>query len=200
MCAPERISLVISVPRTIITGQEFPRLAKTSVVILSANGRPTHVRYCQRTMGRWVEKEVLHVFHHPSISRISEEDQYQAFFRYVSTKEYPAVVDNYVFVKKTIADLLQTDHSLHEHSDSGGFFSLQRQQERGRKATIVGSLLQSFAAADYQMIQCSHCNQYHVNCTDVPKTVLNNNKARWLCEFCKHCVSGLPLLAKINFL
>ena len=64
------------------------------------------------------------------------------------------------------------------------FFSLQRQQERGRKATIVGSLLQSSAAADYQMIQCSHCNQwYHVNCTDVPKTVLNNNKARWLCEF-----------------
>ena len=25
----------------------------------------------------------------------------------------------YVFVKKTIADLLQTDPSLHEHSDSG---------------------------------------------------------------------------------
>ena len=64
------------------------------------------------------------------------------------------------------------------------FFSLQRQQERGRKAMIVGSLLQSFAAADYQMIQCSHCNQwYHVNCTHVPKTVLNNNKAHWLCEF-----------------
>ena len=62
-------------------------------------------------------------------------------------------------------------------------FSLQRQQERGRKATIVGSLLQSFAAADYQMTQCSHCNQwYHVNCTHVPKTVLNNNKAYWHCE------------------
>ena len=62
--------------------------------------------------------------------------------------------------------------------------SFQRQQERGRKATIVGSLLQSFAAADYQMIQCSHCNQwYHLNCTDAPKTVLNNNKAHWLCEF-----------------
>jgi len=55
-------------------------------------------------------------------------------------------------------------------------FSLQRQQERGRKAAIVGSLLQSFAAANYQMIQCSHC-------TDVPKTVLKNNKAHWLCEF-----------------
>jgi len=42
---------------------------------------------------RWVEKEVLHsVFLHPSISRI-EEDQYQAFFRYVSTKEYSAVVN-----------------------------------------------------------------------------------------------------------
>ena len=27
----------------------------------------------------------------------------------------------YVFVKKTIADLLQTDPSLHEHSDSGGW-------------------------------------------------------------------------------
>ena len=27
----------------------------------------------------------------------------------------------YVFVKKTIADLLQTDSSLHEHSDSGGW-------------------------------------------------------------------------------
>ena len=67
---------------------------------------------------RWVKKEVLHsVFLHPSISRI-EEDQYQAFF---STKEYPAVVYRYVIVKKTIADLLQTDHSLHEHSDSGGW-------------------------------------------------------------------------------
>jgi len=40
---------------------------------------------------RWVKMEVLHsVFLHPSISRI-EEDKYQAFFRYVSTKEYPAV-------------------------------------------------------------------------------------------------------------
>jgi len=49
---------------------------------------------------------------------------------------------------------------------------------------IVGSLLQSFAAADYQMIQCSHCNQwYHVNCTDVPKTVLNNNKHTGFCEY-----------------
>ena len=38
-------------------------------------------------------KEVLHsVFLHLSISR-TEEDQYQAFFRYVSAKEYPAVVD-----------------------------------------------------------------------------------------------------------
>jgi len=27
----------------------------------------------------------------------------------------------YVFVKKTTADLLQTDHSSHEHSDSGGW-------------------------------------------------------------------------------
>ena len=44
---------------------------------------------------RWVEKVLYSVFLHLSISRISEEDQYQAFFRYVSTKEYPAaaVVD-----------------------------------------------------------------------------------------------------------
>jgi len=42
---------------------------------------------------RCVEKEVLRsVFLHPSISRM-EEEQYQVFFRYVSTKEYPAVVD-----------------------------------------------------------------------------------------------------------
>ena len=52
------------------------------------------------------KKVLLHsVFLHLSISR-TEEDQYQAFFRYVSTKEYPAVVDMTVFVKKTIADLL----------------------------------------------------------------------------------------------
>jgi len=61
---------------------------------------------------------LLHsVFLHLSISRI-EGDQYQAFFRYVRTKEYPAVVDMFA---KTIADLLQTDHSFHEHSDSGGW-------------------------------------------------------------------------------
>jgi len=38
------------------------------------------------------KKVVLHIiFLHPSISMI--EDQYQAFVRYVSMKEYPAVVD-----------------------------------------------------------------------------------------------------------
>jgi len=52
-----------------------------------------HVRTYDIDNERWVEKKVLHsIFLYPSISRM-EEDQYQAFLRYVSTKEYPAVVD-----------------------------------------------------------------------------------------------------------
>jgi len=70
MYAPEHISLVISVPRQ----------------------QTVRARAYDIDSERWVEKVLHSVFLHPSISRM-EENQYQAFFRYVSTKEYPAAVD-----------------------------------------------------------------------------------------------------------
>ena len=69
---------------------------------------------------RWVEKEVLHsVFLHPSISRM-EEDQYQAFFRYVSTKEYPAVVDMCLWRRLLLISCRQILHYMNTQIQEGG--------------------------------------------------------------------------------
>ena len=114
MCAPGHISLVITVPRTIITRvRSFPLQKHPWFVFPSANG--TDARYWQRTM------EVLRsVFLHPSISRM-EEDQYQAFFRYVSTKEYsPAVVDLCLWRRLLPISCRQIIHYMNTQIQEGG--------------------------------------------------------------------------------
>ena len=81
--------IVISVPRTIITRvRSFPLQKHQWYVFLPANG--TRVRYWQRTIGK--KGGVTQRF--PSSEHLRDRGgHYQAFFRYVSAKEYPAVVD-----------------------------------------------------------------------------------------------------------
>jgi len=67
---------------------------------------------------RWVKK-VLHS-HFPSSEHLKDRGLIPGVFQ-VCEHEGVSSSSRYVFVKKTIADLLQTDHSLHEHSDSGGW-------------------------------------------------------------------------------
>ena len=119
MCAPEHISLVISVPRTIYHGSGVSPACKTSVVIPSANGM--HVRTIlpanDGSMGR---KGGVTRF--PSSEHLKDlgGGPIPGVFQ-VCEHEGVSSSSRYMLAKKTIADLLQTDHSLHEHSDSGGW-------------------------------------------------------------------------------
>jgi len=73
-----------------------------------------------RTRERWVKKGgVTQRF--PSSEHLKDRGVPIPGVFQVCEHEGVSSSSRYVFLKKTIADLLQTDHSLHEHSDSRGW-------------------------------------------------------------------------------
>ena len=68
---------------------------------------------------RWVKRVLLQSF--PSSEHLKDREGPIPGVFQVCEHEGVSSSSRYVFVKKTIADLLQTDHSSHEHSDSGGW-------------------------------------------------------------------------------
>jgi len=82
--------------------------------------RQQTVRACERTMGK--ERVVTQRF--PSSEHLKDRGvPIPGVFQVCEHEGVSSMSSSSrsVFVKKTIADLLQTDHSLHEHLDSGGW-------------------------------------------------------------------------------